>query len=124
MIPGDRANIMVVDDQPANLKLLQTMLGQQGYEVRLFPEGRLAVAGAVRQPPDLILLDVNMPEMNGFEVCDQLRTHPHLVHVPVIFLSASDGIEDKVRAFRSGAADYITKPFQFDEMQSRVETHL
>jgi putative two-component system response regulator len=124
MAQSDPASIMVVDDQPANLKFLQTMLGQQGYEVRLFPEGRLALAGAVRQPPDLILLDVNMPEMNGFEVCDQLRTHPHLVHVPVIFLSASDGIEDKVRAFRSGAADYITKPFQFDEIHSRVETHL
>ena len=115
---------MVVDDQPAYLKLLNAMLGQQGYEVRLFPEGRLALAGAVRQPPDLILLDVTMPEMSGFEVCDQLRSHPHLAHIPVIFLSGSDEIEDKVRAFRSGAADYITKPFQFDEFQSRVATHL
>jgi putative two-component system response regulator len=121
---SDRANIMVVDDQPANLKLLQIMLGQQGYQVRLFPEGGMAVAGAVREPPDLILLDVNMPGMNGFEVCDQLRMHPNLARVPVIFLSASDGVADKVRAFRSGAADYITKPFQFDEIQSRVETHL
>jgi putative two-component system response regulator len=115
---------MVVDDQPANLKLLQVMLGQQGYDVRLFPEGSLALAGALRQPPDLILLDVNMPGMNGFEVCDQLRTYPHLSRVPVIFLTAADGVADKVRAFRSGAADYITKPFQVDEIQSRVETHL
>lgn len=117
-------SIMVVDDQPANLKLLQAVLGQRGYEVRLFPEGRLAVAGAAQEPPDLILLDINMPEMDGFEVCDQLRSHPDLAQIPVIFLSVSDGIEDKVRAFRAGAVDYITKPFEFDEFQSRVETQL
>ena len=124
MAPSEKASIMVVDDQPSFLKLLQAMLGQQGYEVRPFREGRSALEGAVRQPPDLILLDVTMPGMNGFDVCDQLRSHPDLAHIPVIFLSGSDGIDDKVRAFRSGAADYITKPFQFDEFQSRVETHL
>ena len=124
MTPSEKASIMVVDDQPANLKLLQAMLGQQGYEVRLFLGGRLALAGAVQQPPDLVLLDVIMPEMNGFEVCARLRSYPNMAQIPVIFLSASDGIEDKVRAFRSGAADYITKPFQVDEIQSRVETHL
>jgi putative two-component system response regulator len=115
---------MVVDDQPAILKLLQTGFAREGYDVRLFPEGQLALAGAARQRPDLILLDVGMPKMNGFDVCDRLRSKRALAQVPVIFLSASDRIEDKVLAFQSGAADYITKPFEFDEVKSRVKTHL
>jgi putative two-component system response regulator len=124
MAQNDRAKIMMVDDQPAMLRLLQTRLGQEGYEVRLFTEGLLALAGAISQRPDLILLDVCMPTMNGFDVCEQLRSNPALADIPVIFLTASDRIEDKVLAFRSGAADYITKPFQFEEVKSRVKTHL
>jgi putative two-component system response regulator len=124
MAHNERASIMVVDDQLATLKLLQARLGQEGYEVRLFPEGKLALADAACQRPDLILLDVCMPKMNGFDVCDRLRSNPALAHIPVIFLTASDRIEDKLLAFRSGATDYITKPFQFDEVKSRVKTHL
>jgi two-component system, sensor histidine kinase and response regulator len=124
MIRTEKASIMVVDDQPANLKLLEEMLKQQGYEVRSFPRGRLALAAAAHQPPDLILLDINMPEMNGFEVCERLKSNPQLARVPVIFLSALNETEDKIKAFRSGGVDYVTKPFQFDEVQSRVETHL
>jgi putative two-component system response regulator len=124
MEQNDRADIMVVDDQPAILSLLQTRLQQEGYQVRPFPEGQLAVDGAKCQCPDLVLLDVGMPKMSGFEVCDQLRSNPALVHVPVIFLTGSDRIEDKVLAFQSGAADYITKPFQFDEVKSRVKAQL
>ena len=116
--------IMVVDDHPANLKLLEEMLGQQGYSVRSFPRGRMALAAASQNPPDLILLDINMPEMDGYEVCETLKADASLSRIPVIFLSALDETEDKVRAFRAGGVDYVTKPFQFDEVQARVETHL
>ncbi len=117
-------NIMVVDDNPANLKLLEDMLRQHGYEVRSFPRGRLALAAAKHEPPDLILLDINMPEMNGYDVCDQLKSNPRLVDVPVIFLSALNALEHKVKGFRSGGVDFISKPFQFEEVQARVEIHL
>ncbi|MEP7365851.1 MAG: response regulator [Acidobacteriota bacterium] len=118
------ANIMIVDDNPANLRLLEDMLRQQGHEVHSFPLGRLALAAAARKPPDLILLDVNMPEMNGYEVCERLKTSGDVAKVPVIFLSALTETKDKVMAFRSGAVDYISKPFQFEEVHARVETHL
>ena len=117
-------NIMVVDDNPANLKLLEEMLRQHGYEVRSFPRGRLALAAAEKSPPDLILLDINMPEMNGYEVCERLKSSASLSGVPVIFLSALNSVEDKVKGFQAGGLDYIPKPFQFEEVQSRVETHL
>jgi two-component system, sensor histidine kinase and response regulator len=115
---------MIVDDNPANLKLLEDMLLGQGHEVRSFPLGRMALAAALKNPPDLILLDINMPEMNGYEVCERLKSNPELSDIPVIFLSALNETEDKVQAFRSGAVDYISKPFQFEEVQARVETHL
>jgi len=115
---------MIVDDNPANLKLLADMLLQQGHEVRSFPLGRLALAAAMKNPPDLILLDINMPEMNGYEVCERLKSTGELSDIPVIFLSALNETQDKVKAFRSGAVDYISKPFQFEEVHARVETHL
>jgi two-component system, sensor histidine kinase and response regulator len=118
------SDIMIVDDNPANLKLLEDMLVQQGHEVRSFPLGRLALAAAMRVPPNLILLDINMPEMNGYEVCDRLKSIAELSAIPVIFLSALNETQDKVRAFQSGAVDYISKPFQFEEVHARVETHL
>lgn len=120
----EKPSIMVVDDQPVNLKLLEEMLKELGYGVRSFPRGRLALAAAVQHPPDLILLDINMPEMDGFEVCRQLKANVKLSRIPVIFLSALNETEDKVRAFQAGGVDYITKPFQCDEMRSRMETHL
>jgi CheY-like chemotaxis protein len=119
-----KSNIMVVDDQPANLKLLEDLLTQQGHAVRSFPRGRLALDAASRNPPDLILLDINMPEMNGFEVCKLLKADESLAPVPVLFLSALNETRDKVNAFRSGGVDYITKPFQLEEVRARVETHL
>jgi DNA-binding response OmpR family regulator len=115
---------MIVDDNPANLRLLEDMLLQQGHEVRSFPRGRLALAAALRSPPDLILLDINMPEMNGYEVCERLKATGEVADIPVIFLSALNETQDKVKAFRSGAVDYISKPFQFEEVHARVETHL
>jgi DNA-binding response OmpR family regulator len=119
-----QSDIMVVDDNPANLKLLEDMLLQQQYEVRSFPLGRLALAAAKKNTPDLILLDINMPEMNGYEVCERLKSNPRLASVPVIFLSALGETEDKVKAFQAGAVDYISKPFHFEEVHARVETHL
>jgi two-component system, sensor histidine kinase and response regulator len=119
-----QSDIMIVDDTPANLKLLEDMLLLEGYEVRSFPLGRLALAAALKHPPDLILLDVNMPEMNGFEVCERLKAEGRLRDIPVIFLSALHETQDKVNAFRSGAVDYISKPYQIEEVHARVETHL
>ena len=122
--PTPQGNIMVVDDNPANLKLLEDMLRKQRYEVRSFPLGRLALAAAEQEPPDLILLDINMPEINGYEVCERLKSSARLSDVPVIFISALNATEDKVMGFRAGGADYVSKPFQFEEVQARVETHL
>jgi len=117
-------DIMIVDDNPANLKLLEDMLRQRGHEVCSFPRGRLAVARAALEPPDLILLDINMPEMNGYEVCERLKSIEKTADIPIIFLSALSETEDKVKAFESGAVDYVSKPFQFEEVHARVETHL
>jgi putative two-component system response regulator len=124
MVQANKANIMVVDDHPANLKLMEDMLRSQGYGVRSFPRGRMALAAAARQPPDLILLDINMPEMNGLEVCERLKGDERLASIPVIFLSALDATDDKVKAFRSGGFDYLTKPFHLEEAQVRIETQL
>jgi two-component system sensor histidine kinase/response regulator len=120
----NQSDIMIVDDNPANLKLLEDMLARQGHEVRSFPLGRLALASAIKNPPALILLDINMPEMNGYEVCERLKGACELADIPVIFLSALNETQDKVKAFRSGAVDYISKPFEFEEVHARVETHL
>lgn len=117
-------NIMIVDDNPTNLELLEDVLREQGHEVRSFPLGRLALEAALRNPPDLILLDVNMPEMSGFEVCERLKAARELADIPVIFLSALSDARDKVKAFGSGAVDYVSKPFRIDEVRARVETHL
>ncbi|MFZ0312684.1 MAG: EAL domain-containing protein [Candidatus Korobacteraceae bacterium] len=124
MTQTSKANVMVVDDQPANLKLLEDMLKNQGYAIRSFPRGQLALAAAAQDPPDLILLDINMPQMNGFEVCERLKADCRLAEIPVIFLSALTESEDKIKAFRAGGVDYVTKPFQVAEVLARVETHV
>ena len=116
--------IMAVDDTPANLKLLEEMLRARGCQVRSFSCGRLALAAAATEPPDLILLDINMPEMNGYEVCCQLKADAKLATIPVIFISVLSETLDKVKAFGCGGVDYVTKPFQFAEVYARVETHL
>jgi len=119
-----QTDIMIVDDTPANLKLLEDMLLEEGHEVRSFPLGRLALAAALKNPPDLILLDVNMPEMNGYEVCERLKATATLADIPIVFLSALIETQDKVKGFRAGGVDYISKPFQIEEVHARVETHL
>jgi len=123
-IPQRVPNILVVDDTPANLLLLTGMLTQSGYKVTAVSAGKLALQTAKHDPPDLILLDVMMPEMNGYEVCKRLKTDEQLAEIPVIFISALDDTMDKVKAFQVGGVDYITKPFQLREVQARVATHL
>jgi sigma-B regulation protein RsbU (phosphoserine phosphatase) len=121
---GQPAGILIVDDTPANLQVLAGMLKDRGYKVRPVPSGKLALVAARRDPPDLILLDINMPEMNGYEVCEHLKADDKLRGVPVIFISALTEQLDKVKAFATGGVDYITKPFQMEELHARVETHL
>src|SRR5476649_240260 len=111
-----KTNIMVVDDTIANLKLLEGILSKRGYRVRSFPRGRLALAAAAIEMPDLILLDINIPEMNGYEVCERLKSDPALAPIPVIFISAMNDMLDKVKAFGCGGVDYIGKPFQIEEI--------
>jgi phosphoserine phosphatase RsbU/P len=121
---GRPAGILVVDDTPANLQVLAGMLKDRGYKVRPVPGGELALRAARHDPPDLILLDINMPDMNGYEVCDRLKADERLKDIPVIFISALTDQLDKVKAFATGGVDYITKPFQMEELHARVETHL
>ncbi len=116
--------MLLVDDTPANLEVLGGMLREQGCIVRPAPNGRLAIRFAEADPPDIILLDIMMPEMDGYEVCRRLRTVDRLKNVPIIFISALHETVDKVKAFSAGGVDYICKPFQFEEVQARVNTHL
>jgi phosphoserine phosphatase RsbU/P len=121
---GHTASILVVDDVSANLQVLTGMLKDRGYKVRPVPNGKLALSAARKAPPDLILLDINMPEMSGYEVCQHLKDDESLRGIPVIFISALNENLDKVKAFAIGGVDYITKPFQMEELHARVETHL
>lgn len=120
----ERENILLVDDSPANLRLLAQILGERGYHVRAVTNGPRALASIEMALPDMILLDIRMPEMDGYAVCRQLRTNPTTADIPVLFISALDDIQDKVAAFAAGGLDYITKPFQLEEVLARVETHL
>lgn len=121
---ANRGNILIVDDAPNNLRLLSTILTQQGYEVGKALNGKIALKSVQVSPPDLILLDINMPEMDGYEVCEQLKLDEKTRKIPVIFISALDDVFDKVKAFSVGGVDYITKPFQNEEVFARVKTHL
>jgi len=122
--PSSTADILIVDDTLANIQVLSAMLKQQGYKVRPVLEGKVALKAAEKQVPDLILLDISMPEMDGYEVCTHLKQNPNLSKVPVIFISALTEPLDKVKAFSVGGVDYITKPFQLEEVRVRVENHL
>ena len=123
-MPSHGESILIVDDTLANLNLLVQMLKQDGLKIRPVPSGKLALHAATIAPPDLILLDINMPEMDGFEVCRRLKADENLRAIPIIFLSALSDTSDKVAAFRAGGIDYVTKPFQVEELRARVETHL
>lgn len=117
-------NIMVIDDTPANLRLLDTMLTSEGYKVFCFPKGDMAIRSALKNKPDLIFLDINMPGMNGYEVCRILKSYPETEDIPVIFISALSDTLDKLKAFSIGGVDYVTKPFEVAEVRARLKTHL
>jgi two-component system, sensor histidine kinase and response regulator len=119
-----KGDILLVDDTPDNLRLLSTMLTEQHYEVRSVKSGAAALMGVQGQKPDLILLDINMPGMNGYEVCQRLKDNPVTSDIPVIFISALNEVFDKVKAFSVGGVDYISKPFQVEEVLVRVENQL
>ncbi|WOD40326.1 response regulator [Nodosilinea sp. E11] len=122
---GDlQEDILLVDDTPDNLRVLSAMLTHQGYEVRKALNGPRAIASVQSDPPDLILLDIKMPGMDGYAVCQQLKADPNTCDVPVIFISALDDALDKVKAFAVGGVDYITKPFQEMEVLARIEHQL
>ncbi|MBF0471146.1 MAG: EAL domain-containing protein [Gammaproteobacteria bacterium] len=116
--------ILVVDDNPANLRVMEGILRQEGYQVRSALGGKSALRAAATFTPELILLDIRMPEINGYEVCRELKKTAQTAHIPIIFISALQDIEDKVAAFHAGGQDYISKPFQTDEVIARVRTHV
>ncbi len=120
----ETATIMVVDDVPANLNILKTLLMAKGYRVIAFPNGPMALRAAFRNPPDLILLDIMMPGMDGLEVCRQLKLNDKVKDIPVLFITALSETEDKLKGFAVGGSDYITKPFQFEEVHARIAMHL
>ena len=118
------ATVLVVDDIPANRNLLRDTLEPQGYEVLLAPDGETALKVSHRAQPDLILLDVMMPGLDGFETCRRLKGRAETRDIPVIFITARDETKAMVEGFQAGGVDYITKPFQAEEVLIRVKTHL
>lgn len=121
---SNKGNILAVDDTPASLKLLADLLAEEGYQVRAALSGELALNAAINNPPELVLLDICMPGMDGFEVCRQLKANPKTQGIPVIFVSAISETVEKVQGFELGAVDFVTKPFQREELVARVRTHL
>ncbi len=121
---GDQSDILIVDDIPQNLRVLQQMLAEHGYRVRPAINGKVALNAIRKTVPDLILLDIVMPDMDGYEVCQQLKAHGRTRDIPVIFISALHETIDKLKAFQIGGVDYITKPFQIEEVLARVNTHI
>lgn len=117
-------DILIVDDTPDNLRFLSDLLTKAEYTVRKVTNGEMGLEAARLEPPDLILLDIQMPGLSGYEVCARLKISERTQHIPVIFLSARDEELDKVIAFEAGGVDYITKPFQVVEVLARIKTHL
>ncbi len=124
MEPSDQSEIVIVDDITENLQILGDILQENGYKVRPFPSAHLALEGINKKNPDLILLDVNMPGMNGYEMCQTLKENNDTKDIPVLFISALNDVNDKIHAFELGGQDYITKPFKVPEVLARVQTHL
>lgn len=122
--PQKRLKILVVDDLLENLRLLSSLLTKAGYDVRSAPDGKLALGSVPHFQPDLILLDIMMPDIDGYEVCKRLKTNPQTQDIPIIFLSALDLTFDKVKAFEVGASDYIQKPFHPAEVIARIKNQM
>ena len=121
---NNNARILIVDDEPNNLKVLHTLLTENGYHVHALRDSRSTMAAAEDLLPDLILLDINMPYMNGYDVCDALKRHSDTADIPIIFISARSEQHDIVKGFEAGGQDYITKPIQYHEVLARVKTHV
>ncbi len=119
-----KGTILIVDDAVVNLRLLSSILSRQGYHVACVESGPAGVQHALEHPPDLVLLDITMPDMDGYQVCAHLKEHARTRDIPIIFISALDEVLDKVKAFSVGGVDYIPKPFQVQEVLARVATHL
>lgn len=117
-------SILVVEDRPNNIELLTVILTLQGYKVEQANQGNLALRSAMARPPDIILLDISQPEMDSFAVCQQLKADPHTQDIPIIFISTANEAESKIKAFDCGASDYITKPFQIEEVIARINNQL
>lgn len=120
----DKESLLIVDDQADNLRILSAILAEKGYKVRKAINGQMAINTIKITPPDLILLDINLPEINGYEICQLLKSNPETQNIPIIFVSALDDVLDKVKAFQVGGLDYITKPFHKEEVIARVENQL
>ena len=116
--------VLIVDDMPANLKILRDTLEAEGYKVLPVPNGQKALQVAEKAVPDIVLLDIMMPGMDGYQVCQKLKSAPATAEIPVIFITAKDDRESLVKAFEAGGVDYINKPFEKTEVTLRVETHL
>ncbi len=123
-VDAARADVLIVDDLAENLQILTEVLHEEGYHVRPVTNGEMALLAARERTPDIILLDISMPEMSGFEVCQALKADHNLADIPVLFITALQQTENKLLAFQVGGADYITKPFHFEEVKARVRTHL
>ncbi len=124
MINPESVSILIVDDTPINLRILSTILSKKGYKIRQALRGKLALMTIEKDAPDIILLDISMPEMDGYEVCSQIKANPITYEIPVIFISALDDTSAKVKAFEVGGADYITKPFKSQEVLARIENQI
>ncbi len=124
LTPPCKGNILLVDDTPDNLRVLSSILTKHGYYLRKALNGEMAITAANALIPDLILLDINMPSMNGYEVCSALKSSEKTRSIPIIFISILDDVLDKVKAFQVGGVDYITKPFQLEEVIARIENQL
>jgi diguanylate cyclase (GGDEF)-like protein len=122
--PVSNSGVLIVDDNVGNLRVLSNILRGHGYGVRSLRKGETVFSSVLESPPDIILLDIMMPDMNGYEVCGQLKADERTCGIPVIFISALHEIDEKVKAFSAGGVDYITKPFQEQEVLVRVHTHL
>jgi len=119
-----KGNILIVDDLPENLHFLTEILTKNGYIVRCVTNGSMALRTVRHNPPDALLLDIKMPDMDGYQVCEALKSDENTSEIPIIFLSALDQVFDKVKAFKVGGVDYISKPFEPEEVLARLETHL
>ncbi len=124
LLTNSKGDVLIVDDTLVNLRLLSQMLSDQGYKVRAVTSGSRALEAVQASPPDLILLDIMMPEMDGYQVCQHLKAREQTCDIPIIFISALNATENIVNAFAAGGVDYVTKPFKPREVIARVETHL